>query len=185
MVQSFNLEQPWTRQPFDTDLAWFLFQEYLTLPIPRRLSDLTRRPGGCPISWAQLETLAWEDGWKDRAAAWDRHLDALRLQTVEQVVKEDAAQRAARQGRVGKKLQTLAELELDKLIALASRKDGMPGVIQARDVIRAAGIGVRIERLALGDSTEKIETGPNLADFSVEELERLRELQEKAGKPAG
>lgn len=147
-------------------------------PPPRRISDVARRPG-CPLSWMQLEELAWADGWKDRALCWDRHLDGLRLAAVEQVVQEDARMRATRQGRVGKKLQTLAELELDKLLALSKRTD-VRTEVSVIDVTRAARIGVWIERLALGDSTDRVETGPDLSKFSADDLRQLRELQEKA-----
>ncbi len=181
MATDYNPAQPWVRQPFDTDLSWSLFQEYLALPPPRRLADAARGPGRV-LTWAQLETLAWEDGWKERAARWDEHLDAMRIATVEQVVQEDAKARAERQGRAGRKLQRLGELEVDRLIKLLERTPGYDtGTIQVRDAIRAIGIGVRVERLALGDSTEKIDTGPDLSQFSVEELRQLQDLQAKAG----
>jgi hypothetical protein len=180
VVQDFDHARPWVRQPFDTDLSWALFSEYLMLPPPRRLQDLARQ--GRTLTTYQLETLAFEDGWAKRAYAWDQHLDQLRFQTVEQVVQEDARTRAERQGRVGKKLQRLAELVTDQNIALAEKAGGFDSGITLRDAIRAAAVGVRIERIALGDTTDKIETvGPDLSAFTVEELREIQRLQEKAG----
>lgn len=175
----FNYQEPWARQPFDTDLSWSVFLDYLSLPPPRSLATLARRPS-CALSWPQLETLAHCDGWKVRAERWDQHLDQVRFEAQEQATREDAIARATRQGRLGKKLQRLAETEADKLLIQASR-DAMVGTIQVRDMIRAAAYGVRIERLAMGDFTDKIETGPDLSGLSVEQLRTLRELQEKAG----
>jgi hypothetical protein len=179
-VYDYNPAEPWTRQPFDTDLSWACFQLYLAQPIPRRLIDVAKAPS-CPVSWAQLQTLCWEDGWIDRARAFDMHLDALRVQTIEQVTREDAAQRAERHGKLARKLQTLGEHELDKWIKVASRPDGMPGLIQVRDVLRLIDRGVRTERLALGESTDKIDTGTELvAGLSIEQLRDLRKIQEAA-----
>ncbi len=178
VVLDYDLEKPWVRQPCDTDLSWVLFQEFLSAPIPRRLADLARK-NSCPMTWHQLESVAFEDGWKGRAAAWDQHLDNLRTETIEKVVREDAQQRAERQGRAGKKLQRLGEIEIDKLITALERPGEAHGLITVRDAIRAIGIGVRVERLALGDSTDKIETGPDLSKLSVDDLRKLREIQEK------
>lgn len=180
-VVDYDLARPWVRQPFDSDLSWALFQDYLSSPVPRSLAALARRPG-CPLSWSQIESVAWEDGWKERAAAWDSHLDRLRVQTVEEVVQEDARARAERQGRAGRKLSRLGELAVDRLIRILEANPEFGATeVTTRDAIRAIGIGVRVERLALGDTTDKIETGPDLSGFSVEDLRTIRELQEKAG----
>lgn len=177
----FDLARPWVRQPFDTDLSWALFQDYLTSPVPRSLSALARRPG-CPLSWSQIESVAWEDGWKERASAWDSHLDRLRIQTVEQVVQEDARARAERQGRQGKKLARLGELAVDRLTRILEANPEFGATeVTTRDAIRAIGIGVRTERLALGDVTEKIEMGPDMSGYSLEELRTIQQLQQKAG----
>jgi hypothetical protein len=177
-VSSYNTEEPWTRQPFDGDLSWFWFQQYLTLPAPRRLSQL--RDVGCPLSLTQLKNLEWDDGWKARATLWDAHLDQLRRTTIESVVQEDARMRAERQMRQARKLARLGALELDKLLQIAAKPESGAGLIQPRDITRMIAIGVRTERLAAGDVTDRIETGPDLSKLSVEELRQLRELQEKS-----
>jgi hypothetical protein len=101
---------------------------------------------------------------------------------VEQVVQEDARMRAQRQGRQGKKLARLGELAVDRLIKILElNPDFGSGEVPLKDAIRAIGIGVRVERLALGDTTDKIETGPDLSNLSLDDLRKLREIQEKAG----
>jgi len=176
----YNLAEPWARQPFDGDLAWYWFSRYLTLSVPRRLTDLVK--AGCPLSLYQLQTLEWEDAWKTRAELWDAHLDQLARATIEQVVQEDARARAERQARQARKLARLGELEVDKLLQIAAKPDSGAGLIQPRDATRMIFIGVRTERMALGDITERIETGPDLSNLSVDQLRQLRELQEAAEK---
>ena len=179
-MTSYNPAEPWARQPFDGDAAWYWFQQYLTLSPPRRLTDLIR--SGCPLSQYQLQTVEWEDGWKVRATLWDQHLDALRQATIEQVVQEDARARAERQAKQARKLARLGELEVDKLLQIAARPDSGAGLIQPRDATRMILIGIRAERLALGDVTDRIETGPDLSGLTVEQLRQLRELQDAAEK---
>lgn len=175
----YNLTEPWARQPFDGDLAWSLFQQYLTLTLPRRLGDLAKF---APVTQSQLDRLAFDDGWKIRAAAWDAHLDALRRATIEQVVQEDARARAERQGRQARKLARLGELEVDKLTQVLEKPDIGAGMIAPRDATRMIYVGIRAERLALGDVTERIETGPDVNNLSLEQLRQLRDLQEAADR---
>lgn len=179
-IREYNPAEPWVRQPCDTDLSWDLFQAFLALPTPRRLVDLVKRASGHGLSWARLQELAWEDGWGIRAECWDSHLDRLRVETIEQVTREDARARAERQGALARKLQRLGELEADKLLK-ASQGSDMPGLLLPRDMIRAITLGVRTERLALGESTEKVDTGPDLSGLSVDELRTMRALQERVG----
>lgn len=177
----FNQAEPWARQPFDGDAPWAWFQEYLALSVPRRLADLARR-SGCPYTWAQLETLSFEYGWELRAQRWDSHLDRIRTQTIEDTTRETARDRANRQGRLARKLQRAGELELNKLLDQIQRDGSGFGLLQPRDLLRFVVLGIRAERMALGDTTDKIENvGPDLSGFSVEDLRRLRELQDKAG----
>jgi len=173
----FDPARPWVRQPFDSDLSWALFQDYLLQPLPRRVPW-----PGCPLSWSQAQSLAWNDGWTLRAAAWDRYLDAARAQTVEQVVREDARTRAERQGLAGRKLQKLGTLVVDRLIKILEQNPDFGSTeVQIKDAIRAIGIGVRVERLALGESTDKVETVPDLSGLGLDELRKLREIQERVG----
>lgn len=176
----YDSEKPWTRQPFDTDWSWALFSEYLFLPPPRQLRLLIR-PG---LHWSTIEDLSRQDIWRERAACWDRHLDQLRLETIERVTEETARQRAERQGKQGKKLARMGELAVDRLTRLleASPEFGATEV-SCRDAIRAIGIGVRVERLALGENTDRVDSGPDLSTWSVEDLRALKALQEKAGQP--
>jgi hypothetical protein len=178
MVTQYNTERPWERQPCDTEIGWLLFQDYLALPRPRSIRALSHKGG--PLSWTQLETLAWENGWTLRAALYDGHLDRLRQETIEKEVQETAKETAKRHVRQARKAVALAGLELDKLLD-AAKQSPMPGIISPRDVIRFLALGIRSERLALGDATDVVENRVDLSKFNAEELRELRKLQEKAG----
>lgn len=177
-MSAYNLDKPWERQPFEGDLEWALFQEYLALPAPRSVRTLARQGG--PLSWSQLETLALDHGWFARARLWDAHLDKLRQDTIEREVQEDARAVAKRHARVARKAIALGERELDKLLSSAERSD-MPGLISPRDVARLVFIGSKLERLVIGEAETIQEHRVNLDALTVEELRQLRELQAKAG----
>lgn len=178
----YDASQPWLRQPFDTDQGWALFTEYLLAGPTRTLKVCLR--GRCPWDWGRLSQVAFEDAWKERAQAWDAHIHAQRLATVEQVTKEDARARAERQGKLARKLQRVGELEINRLTKVLERDDGgQIGTLRPHEAIRAVALGIHAERLALGDSTERIETGPNLDDLSVEDLRKIKELEAKVKQP--
>ena len=174
---AYEPDRPWVRQPFDTDLTWALFSDYLALAIPRRLQDI--RPAG--YTWTQIERFAAENFWRERAAMWDDHLAEIRTLTIERVTEETAEEVARRQLTLCKAMQELAGLEINSLLKLARKAGDYPGTIQPRDALRFAANGVRLERLIRGEATERTETGPDVSTLSLEELRAARDLQAKAG----
>jgi hypothetical protein len=177
----YDVAQPWVRQPCDNDLTWGLFQAYLAIPPPRRMGDLVRQAQG--LSQRQLELIAWNDIWEARAWHWDRHLDRIRVATVEKVTAENAEAIARRHARTARKLTELAGLELDGLLATAKRlaeTSGILGLVPVKELSRMVDLGIKLERLALGESTEHVTTGPDLSGLSLDDLRTLRDLQERA-----
>lgn len=177
----YDVVQPWVRQPFDGDLEWALFQDFLTLAgRPRDVRALVRL--GAPVSVPQLEAIAFEKGWNARADRWDEYLDQIRIQTIEDTIQETAREVAQRHGRVSRKAVILAEKELDKYLKAAREGDGL-GLLTPRDIIRFLVLGVRTERLVIGEATDRVETEHDLSGLSLDELRTLREIQTKT-KPA-
>lgn len=173
----YDLSRPWLRQPFDTDQAWALFSQWLLSPAPRSLSELARQS-----RWTvgAIESLAWEYGWKERAAAWDAHLDSIRFQTVQAELEESARAVAKRHGKAARQVVELAAGELGKLLAAAKSTDGI-GLLRPADVLRFLTEGAKLERLVIGEVTERTEsTGPDLARLDADDLRALRRLHEKA-----
>lgn len=171
----FEPDKPWARQPFETDLGFALFGEYLGLPLPRQLTKLRQHQ----LTWSQLSETAFNGHWKERAALWDEHLAKIRSETLERVTEETAAQVAARQVRLTKRMQSIADLELAKLERVVAQNDFT--AVELRDVIRLALNGIKLERLVRGEVTERVETGPEVGALSLEELREARRLQAKAG----
>lgn len=171
--------EPWHRLPGEGELPFALFQQFLAASVPRDLRAFGRR-SGFAVSWATLETYAWEWEWSERARLWDAHLDHIRISTIERVTEQTAEEVAHRQLKLLVRMQMLADGEISKLLKISQESD-VPGVVTARDAARLALIGVRLERLVRGEATEKIEQGPDMSKYSVEDLRQLRALQEKAG----
>jgi len=79
--------KPWERQPDETDRAWAAFQVYRDLPPAERSFDAAWRKRyakpahhRCP-QWYRIWAKQYD--WKDRAAAWDRHLDDVERAATE------------------------------------------------------------------------------------------------------
>lgn len=174
-ASAYEPDKPWARQPWDTDLGFALFQDYLAQAQPR-----TVKPAG-GLSWAQVEAMARDCYWWARAALWDDHLAEIREQTIERVTEQTAEEVARRQLALTRDLQELASLEIGALRKVAKTANGFPGAIQPRDAIRAALVGIRLERLIMGEATDRTEVGPDLSNLDADDLRRLREIQAKAG----
>lgn len=167
------------RQPFDTDLGFALFSIFLMMAPPRRIRDLAKTSG---IPWTQLETLAVEGHWQPRAALWDEHLAGIARTTIERVTEETAEAVARRQLTLTRRMQTLADREFAALEKLQAQAPDMTGTLSPRDAMRLAVNGIRLERLIMGEVTDRTETAaPDVSALSVEELREARRLQAKAG----
>jgi len=176
-ASAYEPDRPWVRQPWDTDLTWALFSQFLALPVPRRLQDLCR---SSRLGWTQLETYSREGWWRERAAWWDDHLAQIHTSTIERVTEETAEQVARRQLTLIRDMQELAHLEIGALLKMARQANGFAGVIQPRDALRLAVSGVRLERLVRGEDPEEVQI-PDVSGLSLDELRSAAALQQKAG----
>lgn len=175
----YNPERPWDRQPWDTELGWSLFGDYLILPVPRRLQTIASK-SGYPL--VTIKGWAKAGYWAERAGLWDDHLADIRTTTIERVTEETAEEVARRQLTLTRTLQRVASLEIEKLFAEVSREGSAMGTMTPREALRFAERGIILERLILGEATERTDTGSNPMDqLNVEELRQARALQEKAG----
>jgi hypothetical protein len=185
---SWNVDKPWEKQPFDyetspdlpgvsPDITWALFQDFLAQKAPRSVKSLAARG---ILSWTQLDLVAWSRAWELRARHYDNYLDRLRQETIEREIQEDAKAVARRHLATSKKIMTLVNLEVDKLLDM-SRQSGLPALSKPQDVVRFFREGVKTERLVLGEATDVVESRINLDNLTLDELRQLRALQQKAG----
>lgn len=176
-AQTYDVERPWTRQPFETERDYARFQTYLHTAPPRSLTPLAKTLG---MGWAALDELARDHGWLLRARTYDAHLDRLRLETVDRVTEETAASRARRHMRPLTMALEAAERELAKLAKLSKQAEG-PGVLSPRDILRFLEIGIKYQRLIAGDLDPVQRHSVDLSNLSLDELRALRDLQQKVG----
>lgn len=177
-ASEYDAKNPWLRQPCDNDQSFALFQEYLTLGPSRSIAALYRRIDRLPIS--RLYDLAHSAAWELRAKAWDRHLERVRVEAVEEAIEEDAKAIAKRHGRVLRDALTLADLELSKYLSAAKSGD-MHGLLSPTEVLRFIHRVIPLERLVAGEATERVETSPDISKLSLEQLRELKIMQEQAG----
>lgn len=175
---AYDVERPWERQPWDSELGWSLFGDYLILPLPRRLQSIVTK-SGYPMT--VIRDMAKACYWVERAALWDEHLGDIRTKTIERIAEETAADAARRQLSLTRTMQRLASLEFEKLFSLATRDGEAPGILTPREAIRMADRGIILERLVMGEATDRPEAGPNLDGLTADDLRQLRALQDKAG----
>lgn len=143
----------------------------------RRLNALAKREG-CPYSWTQLEAIAHENAWKDRAQAWDAHLDTMRTKAIETEVQEDAKAIARRHAKALRLAFSISERELE-LLHTAAKNQTMHGLINPGEARRLLETAIKLERLMIGEVTERVDTGPDLSRLDLEDLRRLKDMAKK------
>ena len=178
---------PWDRIPGETPREYQKFCAYRDMnssDIPIRKRSLQRLAKELGLSLDHLKKLSAKNDWVSRAAAYDEYLDELaREQNEAEIIKmrKNHALLASQMiTKAAKRLLTMPEEE-----------------ITAADLVRLVDVGVKIERLSRGESTENKQisgettlkhTGAvtvkatnelNLSDLSDEELAQLEGLLEK------
>jgi hypothetical protein len=131
---------PWEQRPGESSRAFGAFCAYRDLGPHRSLRAAAeafyRRSSAAVLRQLQTWSGAW--GWVERAAAWDRHLDAEARQAQEKARRE-MAERHAQEARG---LQAKA---LERLRGLR------PEELGPADVLRYFVEAAKLERLALGE----------------------------------
>jgi hypothetical protein len=133
-----NLTKPiWEPQPNESFKLFGRFQLFRDLGANRTQRQVAAEVG---ITEDQISDAAVRWRWRERAEAYDKHLDEIKVKAV-----EDAARTmAVRQAKLGMILQDKATAALETLdLSEASVKD----------VVQLADTGVKIERLARGEQT--------------------------------
>lgn len=180
--REFDVTSPWARQPCDGERDWPIFQAYLTTPAPRPRS-MRGLASAWGVNWSDLEALSRTNGWADRAAAWDRHLDQVRIDAAERYAEDTGRDVARRHLDHARKVVALAGRELSKYLE-ASEASDMPGLLTPQAALRFLEVGAKLERLVMGDVTDRTQVdarAPDMSALSVDELRNLAAIQAKAG----
>lgn len=140
-------QDPWTQLPEESPIQYERFNHYCTSQqavngkMVKRSVALTARTFG--VSDGVMRKVAEKWHWSLRAQCWDREVD--RVMHEEFLERKRVSVRS--QADLGRRLQAVAMKGADNIL-LTGGADLMPG-----DVARLADVGVKIERLANGDST--------------------------------
>lgn len=169
----------WDRQSFDTDETFRWYQAYRDAVPPRQLGRL-RVPGHVTPPLQVL--LGWyNDGaWRDRAAAWDAHLDQIRQGEREQFARQQAGDVNARHRALAHELLELVEREVDKFLRTSMSSEAE--VLRPQELNRMIENAIKLGRLLQGESTESVEqrAAVDISGLDDEDLRTLRRLKEKA-----
>lgn len=166
--------QPWERQDGEPELAYEAFKGYCFQTPPRRLAHSSVRH-----SSAQLSALYNEWRWQERSLAWDRHVEKIRVEEKEALLRQDEKERLAKMVAV---LETAGEVisrEMSKLLRDSLATEAY-GLVRPSDLNKLLTQWITLQRLIHGESTENVSVADaRLENLSPDELRTLRELHSK------
>lgn len=162
----------WERQDNEPDEAWSAFRNFRDMLPPRRIRSAAPKDSSILQRWAS----EWR--WRERALAYDRHIDAQVVEERASVLKQNEEHRVAKQLSILLDAEDLAGSELRKLLAAASQGEGV-GLLKPSDVVKILETSIKYQRLIRGEATERVETAQDLSRLSIQELELLKALEEK------
>jgi len=185
-----NKLNPWERTPDESDDQWLAFEAFRDMAYPegiagqfkpRRLRELADRFGWHPT---QLTKWGGMNGWHVRAAAFDRHVDALKMKSRVKEIDIVTGQHR----RLIANLRIIVENEISKHADMSMQDIAAITTFEkAADVLERV---VKLERLVFGSSTENVahvEASESevwhLERLTVEELEALETIRRKACGP--
>jgi hypothetical protein len=161
---------PWSRQSYDTDESWPIFEAYRDQRPPRRgLLVIFKGRAVNPIKVA-----GWfrEHFWEQRVALFDAYLDDIRLKERESLLRQSEREITSEHMEILAHSREIARRELAKLLATVEESAGE--VVRTRDLIRLMDYTVKLDRLVRGQSTENVqESGPDLSKLSDSDLAEI------------
>lgn len=132
----------WDRQPAEHPRHFAAFCLYRDMGVNRTIAAVRSETG---YSKSTMDGIVKRWKWQSRVLAYERNLDQYRQSATALSVHNMAQRQAA----LGQKLQTVAERRIDQIAA----DPGLMATLTASDAVRLATEGVKIERLAEGEST--------------------------------
>lgn len=172
--------KPWELQPgIDSSESWSLFSFFLSLPPPRRVSDVHTAFSG--TSYATISRYAKDGLWRARALAWDRHLSKIQSKAYEEVYRQTAAETAKTHIPL---INLGKEIVSRELIKLLRESVGTEGVrMKPGDIRRLLESTVKLDRLVRGQATEIVDDNSiDLSQLTPEEFAEYERLARKAVK---
>jgi mannose/fructose/N-acetylgalactosamine-specific phosphotransferase system component IIB len=160
------------RMKTDTDKSFEAFRIYRDMGTSRSLVQVAKQLGKSNTLLCRWSS---KHNWIERVALWDGDVD--RRMTRQELFDREAA--AMRHMRISRRMQELADGQIKKHRQMAKEVTGY--TIEADKAARIAKEAIQIERLVLGDPTERTETTQQLdwSKLSTEEILQFKALAKK------
>lgn len=126
-----------------------------------------------------LSAWACRWNWRERARRYDMHHHRLIEAETEIAIRRKVRDMNERHQALARKLQAVAELGAEQLVARIATEEAE---LKVGDVTKAGDLAAKLERLSIGEATERTEVKDelDLTRLSEEELELYEKLREKA-----
>lgn len=188
-VDVYDVDRPWNRQPCDSPIGWLVFRSFRDMPGERSIARAILIAGySGRVATADVVLIARDCAWLERVRAWDRHCEKVSESRIDELLGENAADRAARHLDMLQTLQAgatilargwLKRIEQCGSVEAAAERFGE----KPRDLARLIEATIQLERLIFGQATERHEvTGLDMTKLTIDELSQWKELITKASK---
>src|SRR5215216_5487205 len=175
----------WIRLENEPERAYRAFEVFLRLPSSERtltaayqhhVSNPDARPSDTWSRWSS------EFAWRERAAAYDDHLESLRREAHEQVIKEEAARQAREVEKVRGRFNELMTVAYMQAMECLEDEDWLRDNLRSSDVMRIIGLHMDAVKAFEVDRESKDEADWNEEDLAageqiIREIEARRNLE--------
>jgi hypothetical protein len=170
----------WDRQPVDTELSFAAFTVYRDFGATRTLARLAEHLGKPARYQAVVEGWSREHRWRQRCAAWDAHQDKVKTEAILQAKRDAAKDMVQRHLLLSEHMQSLASVELMRLINLLQAGEEKPDLhrkprLKPKQIMGLLEYAIKLERLNRDEPESITETRDK--KIPTEELEeRIKHL---------
>jgi len=170
----------WDKQPVDTELSFGAFVLYRDYGSARTLAIATSLLGKGPEYRPVVERWSREHRWRQRCAAWDAHQDKVKTEAILQAKRDAARDMVQRHLLLSEHMQSLASVELMRLINLLQAGEEKPDLqrkprLKPKQIMDLLEYAIKLERLNRDEPESITETRDK--KIPMEELEeRIKHL---------
>ena len=167
--------QLWEQMAGEPGKAFAAFKLYRDMIPPRRARSI--------VGYSTAIVSQWYNDWKwpERVDAYDAHMERIALAEREAMLRQKSREVSAEHLAALQTARHTAQIELDKLLATVKESDGQ--ILKPGELIKLLETVVRFDRLVRGESTDTVEhKSEDLSRLSIDELRKLREIQQKLKK---
>lgn len=168
-------QDPWERREAEGETPYLHFRSYLTLPLPRPDLGTYAKTRGLAKNTIQVYSSRFD--WTERLAAWDAHI----ARAEEEVILTERQQLTRDHLQALRAARTLGTVVITGLLQRAEETGRTEGV-DARTALALVKQSAELERLIVGEATERVETRDldlDLSGLSAAEAETLLSLLAK------